>query len=435
MPPTLTCAARAREQRVAHEGTAIAWRDGRDRGLRPAGRARRRRRAARPGRHRPRRDRPCALRARARRRGLPRRRARGRRRLPRPVRAPRTGGRGLGRVARRDAAVGRHAHGARRAERRGDHLGLGRLERRGLRGPRHRPPRAGAHARVGARVDRRGQRAQGPVDHRCLPDRALGPRDVRRARRRPAVAGGRVRDAPGTARPGRCPGPAPPPRPRAARPDELEARAAQMTERRFTTLRYRGPGTELEAGLIDGHRWIAGRNRTAAGRPHVANMPTEEVFTSPHRMRAEGTVRATMPFALRGGIVEGLELRFSGGEIVEARAARGEELVRSELATDKGAKRLGELALVADSSRIGDTGVVFKNTLFDENAASHIAWGAGLAWTLDGLPPEEHEAAGLNESQTHTDFMIGSSEVEVDGVEAGGAAVPLLRDGTWQLTG
>jgi len=221
----------------------------------------------------------------------------------------------------------------------------------------------------------------------------------------------------------------------AERLDELEARAAQMTERRFTTLRYRGPGTELEAGLIDGHRWIAGRNRTAAGRPHVANMPTEEVFTSPHRMRAEGTVRATMPFALRGGIVEGLELRFSGGEIVEARAARGEELVRSELATDEGAKRLGELALVDDSSRIGDTGVVFKNTLFDENAASHIAWGAGLAWTLDGMPPEEHEAAGLNESQTHTDFMIGSPEVEVDGVEAGGAAVPLLRDGTWQLTG
>jgi aminopeptidase len=219
----------------------------------------------------------------------------------------------------------------------------------------------------------------------------------------------------------------------AERLDELEARAAALTERHFEGVRYRGPGTELDVGLIEGHRWLAGRARTAEGRPHVANMPTEEVFTSPHRMRAEGTVRATMPFALRGGIVEGLELRFSGGEIVEARATRGEDIVRSELAMDDGANRLGELALVDDSSRVGDTGLVFKNTLFDENAASHIAWGAGLAWTLDGMPPEQQQAAGLNESQTHVDFMIGSPEVEVDGVEAGGTTVPLLRDGTWQL--
>jgi aminopeptidase len=219
----------------------------------------------------------------------------------------------------------------------------------------------------------------------------------------------------------------------AERLDELEARAAALTERHFEGVRYRGPGTELDVGLIEGHRWLAGRARTAEGRPHVANMPTEEVFTSPHRMRAEGTVRATMPFALRGGIVEGLDLRFSGGEIVEARATRGEDIVRSELAMDDGANRLGELALVDDSSRVGDTGLVFKNTLFDENAASHIAWGAGLAWTLDGMPPEQQQAAGLNESQTHVDFMIGSPEVEVDGVEAGGTTVPLLRDGTWQL--
>jgi aminopeptidase len=164
-------------------------------------------------------------------------------------------------------------------------------------------------------------------------------------------------------------------------------------------------------------------------------MPTEEVFTSPHRMRAEGTVRATMPFALRGGIVDGLELRFSGGEIVEARADRGEDIVRAELDRDAGARRLGELALVDSSSRVGEAGIVFRNTLFDENAASHIAFGAGLAWTVDGIPPEQHEAAGLNESQTHTDFMIGSPEVEVDGVEPGGTAVPILRDAVWQLAG
>jgi aminopeptidase len=221
----------------------------------------------------------------------------------------------------------------------------------------------------------------------------------------------------------------------AERLDELEARAGVLTDRRFEALRYRGPGTELEVGLIEGHRWLAGRNETDAGRRHVANMPTEEVFTSPHRMRAEGTVRATMPFALRGGIVDGLELRFSGGEIVEARADRGEDIVRAELDRDAGARRLGELALVDSSSRVGEAGIVFRNTLFDENAASHIAFGAGLAWTVDGIPPEQHEAAGLNESQTHTDFMIGSPEVEVDGVEPGGTAVPILRDAVWQLTG
>src|SRR3954468_9008929 len=127
----------------------------------------------------------------------------------------------------------------------------------------------------------------------------------------------------------------------AQRLEELEARADALTERRFDTLRYRGPGTELEVGLIERHRWLAGRNRTEDGRPHVANMPTEEVFTSPHRMRAQGTVRATMPFALRGGIVEGLELRFAGGEVVQVRATDGEDLVRAELDRDDGARRLG----------------------------------------------------------------------------------------------
>jgi aminopeptidase len=214
--------------------------------------------------------------------------------------------------------------------------------------------------------------------------------------------------------------------------DELEARANALTERRFDAIRYRGPGTELEVGLIAGSRWMAGRERTTAGQTHVANMPTEEVFTSPHRMRADGTVRSTMPFALRGGIVEGLELRLSGGEIVEARATRGEHLVHAEMALDEGARRLGELALVDASSRVGQTELVFRNTLFDENAASHIAWGSGLAWTVDGVGGD-HEAAGLNDSQTHIDFMIGSPEVEVDGVEAGGTPVPLLRDGRWQL--
>jgi aminopeptidase len=164
----------------------------------------------------------------------------------------------------------------------------------------------------------------------------------------------------------------------------------------------------------------------------VPNLPTEEVFTTPHRERAEGTVRSTRPLALRGGMVEGLELRLAGGEIVEARATHGEELVRAELALDDGARRLGEVALVDDSSRIGETGVVFRNTLFDENAASHIAWGRGLAWVVEGLDGEP-ESLGVNQSLTHVDFMVGAPEVEIDGVEAGGTAVPLLRGGEWQL--
>jgi aminopeptidase len=133
-------------------------------------------------------------------------------------------------------------------------------------------------------------------------------------------------------------------------------------------------------------------------------------------------------------MVEGLELRLSGGEIVEARAAKGEDILRAELEIDDGARRLGELALVDASSRVGETDLVFRNTLFDENAASHIAFGAGLAWTVENLPDDQRDGDALNVSQTHVDFMVGAPDVEVDGVEAGGTAVPILRDGTWQLT-
>jgi aminopeptidase len=214
--------------------------------------------------------------------------------------------------------------------------------------------------------------------------------------------------------------------------DELAARAQSLTERAFRAVRYRGPGTELEVGLIEGARWMAGRDRTRAGRDYVANLPTEEVFTTPHRLRAEGTVRSSMPLALRGKVVEGIELRFADGEIVEAHAARGEDVLRGEIATDDGARRLGELALVDESSRVGDAGIVFHNTLFDENAAAHMAFGAGFAWVVEELDGEP-EAIGVNDSATHVDFMVGSPELEIDGIEPGGAAVALLREGRWQL--
>jgi aminopeptidase len=218
-----------------------------------------------------------------------------------------------------------------------------------------------------------------------------------------------------------------------ARADELRARAKQLTDRGFDALRYRGPGTELEVGLIEGARWLAGRETTAAGNPHIANLPTEEVFTSPDRTRAEGRVRSTKPLALSGGLVEGLEVEFRDGRITDVRADRGAELVRAELELDDGARHLGEVALVDSSSRVAETGIVFQNTLFDENAASHIAWGAGLGWAIDHLPADGPAPALLNESRVHTDFMVGGPEVEIDAVEPGGDVVPLLYGGEWRI--
>jgi aminopeptidase len=212
-----------------------------------------------------------------------------------------------------------------------------------------------------------------------------------------------------------------------ARFDELDARAAALTERRFSALRYRGPGTDLEVGLIDGVRWRSARFTTTSGTAHVANLPSEEVFTTPHKLRAQGTIASSLPLALRGGgIVEGLRLRLEDGVIVEAHADRGEELLRAELDLDEGARRLGEVALVDASSRVIDTGITFRNTLFDENATSHIAWGNGVDHAAGG--PDE-----VNASQTHVDFMVGSDELEVDGVEPGGAVVGLLRGKRWVL--
>jgi aminopeptidase len=215
--------------------------------------------------------------------------------------------------------------------------------------------------------------------------------------------------------------------------EELEARARMLTARGFAALRYRGPGTELELGLIEGGEWLGGGATTATGHRHAPNLPTEEVFTSPHRLRAEGTIRASMPFSLYGTMVEGLVLTLRGGEVVEARADAGEEVVRTVLATDDGARRLGEVALVDAGSRVAQTGVLFRNTLFDENAASHIAWGSGFIEALGDDPPDDYEAHGVNDSRAHVDFMVGSDELEIAGVEPGGAVVPILTGGAWQL--
>jgi aminopeptidase len=210
---------------------------------------------------------------------------------------------------------------------------------------------------------------------------------------------------------------------------QLRDAAAKLGDRGFDALHYEGPGTDLTVGLLPGHSWIAGTLETVGGIVHTANVPTEEVFTSPDPQRVDGTVAATKPLVLPDGtVVRDIRMRFEGGRAVEVHASAAEDTLRTIVARDEGAARLGELALVDDEGRIGRLDTVFYDTLLDENAASHIAIGVGFPFAA---PPEHRDR--VNKSEIHIDFMIGGPELSVTGITADGERVPVLVAEQWRI--
>ena len=215
---------------------------------------------------------------------------------------------------------------------------------------------------------------------------------------------------------------------------ELRTRTELLNAERFAALHFRGPGTDLRVGLADEHEWHGGSTAAQNGVICNANIPTEEVFTTPHKDRVDGTVRSTKPLSYQGTLIEDIAVRFEGGRIVEAKASKGQDVLGKVLETDEGARRLGEVALVPFSSPISKSGLLFYNTLFDENAASHIALGQAYSkCILNGADLDEAalSARGANRSLIHIDWMIGSEAIDVDGIRADGSAKPLMRAGEW----
>ncbi|MGA2990359.1 MAG: aminopeptidase [Candidatus Korobacteraceae bacterium] len=214
----------------------------------------------------------------------------------------------------------------------------------------------------------------------------------------------------------------------------LQKRAAYLNAKRYAALQYRGPGIDFHLGLADDHLWLGGGTTAGNGLYCIPNMPTEEVFTTPHKDRADGTVTASKPLSHQGTLIEGIQVRFEHGRIVEARATKGQEVLQRLIDTDEGARRLGEVALVPHSSPIAHSGLLFFNTLFDENAASHIALGQAYSTCLrdgDKLTAEQLAAKGANDSLIHVDWMIGSDKLDIDGIAANGTSEPLMRQGEW----
>jgi aminopeptidase len=216
----------------------------------------------------------------------------------------------------------------------------------------------------------------------------------------------------------------------------LAARRDYLNSRQYRALKYTGPGTDLMLGLPEGHVWVSGRTESQNGIPFTANLPTEEVFTMAHKDRVDGLVRSTKPLSYAGTLIENFSVKFSGGRVVDYEAERGKAVLKQLVETDEGAARLGEVALVPHSSPVSQSGLLFYNTLFDENAASHVALGSAYRFTLHGgesMSDDAFAQAGGNRSATHVDFMIGSGDLDVDGVRADGSTEPLMRRGEWAI--
>ena len=216
--------------------------------------------------------------------------------------------------------------------------------------------------------------------------------------------------------------------------EALTTRRDVLNRKQYAALKYTGPGTDLTIGLPAGHLWISGRTTSLNGIPFTANLPTEEVFTMPHKDRVDGVVRSSKPLSYGSMLIENFSVRFAGGRVVEYSAERGQAVLKQLVETDAGAARLGEVALVPHSSPVSQSGILFYNTLFDENAASHIALGSAYKFTLSGgdaMSEEEFSLAGGNQSATHVDFMLGCAELDIDGVLSDGHREPLMRRGEW----
>ena len=214
----------------------------------------------------------------------------------------------------------------------------------------------------------------------------------------------------------------------------LQTKADELNKEQFDSLHYTAPGTDLVIGLPKNHRWEGAGSKNARGEEFVANMPTEEVFTAPDSKRVDGYISSTKPLSYAGTIISGMKFTFKDGKVVDFSAEQGEEVLAKLLATDEGAKHLGEVALVPDPSPISQSGITFFNTLFDENASNHLAFGSAYAFNLQGgteMTEEELIAAGLNRSQTHVDFMVGSAEMNIDGIRPDGTTTPIFRNGDW----
>lgn len=214
----------------------------------------------------------------------------------------------------------------------------------------------------------------------------------------------------------------------------LRSRTEWLNGHNFHALHFTGPGTDLTVGLADGHEWMGGASTAKNGITCNPNIPTEEVFTTPHARRVEGHVSSTKPLSYQGTLIDEISVRFEGGRIVEAKASKGEDVLKKVLDTDEGARRLGEVALVPHSSPISASGLLFFNTLFDENAACHIALGQCYSKCFvngASLSQDEITARGGNKSLIHIDWMIGSDRIDIDGVNKDGSRVPVMRKGEW----